>query len=293
VKLTMTCLSAALFVASSKAFAQSGDPMWTLNASGSWSELGSSDRDAISASVSLSRLVGDASVGAALATSNGSDALFDQAEITDRSSVFASAWVVIPVEAAKLDLSVSFGQEDFEGRLALTGARFESLNGGDIDLTSDVDSFAVSAALSQAFIRGSWDIIPNASLGWSQSEATSTAAAIEGLDGPGVLSETQDGTTASLGLGLGYLAHDQLYVFSDVSGVYAENGASTSVGRASRTGGLRASSRQSPDEASWAELSIGASFFATDTLTLSLSGGATGGRDDEEVFATTTLSIGF
>ncbi len=293
-------LSVTLCLACPSAFARESDPLWTLSASGSWSDIDTADRDIASGSVSLSRQVGDLSIGGALASSSGSDALFEQAEITDRSSTFLSAWVVIPVAEASLDLSVTYGAEDFKGRLLVENGRFQVIDESEqvigeseIDLASEVDSLSVAAALSRTFLVGNWDIIPNASLGWSQSEATSTPTSIGGQLDLGELSETQEGATASLGVGLGYLVSDQLYVFSDVVGLYAENGASSGVRPGGRSGGLRASGRQSTDEATWTELSIGASLYVTDTLTLSLSGGTTAGRDAEEVFATTTLSVSF
>jgi len=293
VKLKAFYLSAAICAALPQAVAQTGDPLWTVSTSGSWSQIDTSDRDAVSASVSLSRVVGDGSVGASLATSNGSDALFNGAEITDRSSLFASAWVYIPVGAVDLDLSASYGQEDFDGRLELESDRFDELDGTEIDLTSEVDSVSLAATLSRVFIVEYWDIIPSATLGWSQSEATSIALAPGDLARPAELVEEQSGMNAAIGLGLGYVAHDRLYLFSDLSALYAENGASTGVSEASRLGGLRASQRQAADEVTWAEVSLGASFYATDTVTLSLSGGTTAGRDEEEVFATTSLSISF
>ncbi|MEM7767795.1 MAG: hypothetical protein AAF253_09945 [Pseudomonadota bacterium] len=238
-------------------------------------------------------MVGEGSVGVSLATSNGSDALFNGTEITDRSSLFASAWVYVPVGVAGLDLSVSYGQEDFDGRLELESDRFDGLDAAEIDLTSEVDSLSAAATLSRVFIVEDWDIIPSATLGWSQSEATSTAETTGDFARPAVLREEQSGVNAAIGLGLGYVAHDQLYLFSDVSALYAENGASTGVSQASRLGGLRASQRQAAEEVTSAEVSLGASFYATDTVTLSLSGGTTAGRDDEEVFATTSLSISF
>lgn len=292
-KLKAFYLSAAICAALPQAVAQTGDPLWTVSTSGSWSQIDTSDRDAVSASVSLSRVVGDGSVGASLATSNGSDALFNGAEITDRSSLFASAWVYIPVGAVDLDLSASYGQEDFDGRLELESDRFDELDGTEIDLTSEVDSVSLAATLSRVFIVEYWDIIPSATLGWSQSEATSIALAPGDLARPAELVEEQSGMNAAIGLGLGYVAHDRLYLFSDLSALYAENGASTGVSEASRLGGLRASQRQAADEVTWAEVSLGASFYATDTVTLSLSGGTTAGRDEEEVFATTSLSISF
>ncbi|MEO0818239.1 MAG: hypothetical protein AAFX86_13165 [Pseudomonadota bacterium] len=286
-------LSAVLCAVLPKAVAETDDPLWTFSTSGSWSQIDSSDRDAVSASVSLSRVVGKGSFGASLGTSTGSDALFNGAEITDRSSFFVSSWVYVPVGMVDLDLSVSYSQEDFEGRLELESDRFGELGGTEIDLASDVDSFSVGATLSRIYIVEYWDIIPSATIGWSQSDASSRAVARDGLAEPAVLTEGQSGLNGAVGLGLGYVAHDRLYLFSDISALYAENGASSSVGQASRLGGLRANSRQDPDEATWAEVSLGASFYATDTLTLSLSGGTTAGRDNEEVFATTTLSIGF
>jgi hypothetical protein len=286
-------LSVTLCLACPGAFARESDPLWTLSASGSWSDIDTADRDIASGSVSLSRQVGDLSIGGALASSSGSDALFEQGEITDRSSTLLSAWVVIPVAEASLDLSVTYGAEDFKGRLLVENGRFQVTDESEIDLASEVDSLSVAAALSRTFLIGNWDIIPNASLGWSQSEATSTSTSIGGQLDLGELSETQEGATASLGVGLGYLVSDQLYVFSDVVGLYAENGASSGVQPGGRSGGLRASGRQSTDEATWTELSIGASLYVTDTLTLSLSGGTTAGRDAEEVFATTTLSVSF
>ena len=293
VKIKVAILMAASCIVSSEAAAETSDPLWTVSASASWSEIDAADRDALSGSLSLSRFVGKGSVGVALATSNGSDALFEQSEITERTSFFASAWIVFPVGAADMDLSVSYGQEDFDGRLALDSLRFENLDNAEVDLASEVDSFAIAAAVSRTYIAGDWDFIPRASLGWSRSEATSTAAAIDGPVRPAVLNEEQSGATATAGLGIGYVAHDRIYLFSDVSGLFAENGAATSVGQASRVGGLRASTRQDPDEAIWSEVSLGATFFATDTVTLGLAGGGTAGRDQEEVFATTTLSVGF
>lgn len=292
-KLKALYLSAAICAALPQAVAQTGDPLWTVGTSGSWSQIDTSDRDAVSASVSLSRVVGEGSVGASLATSNGSDALFNGAEITDRSSLFASAWVYVPVGVADLDLSVSYGQEDFDGRLELESDRFDALDGNGIDLTSEVDSLSLAATLSRVFIVEYWDIIPSATLGWSQSEATSIAVAQGDLARPAELVEEQSGMNAALGLGLGYVAHDRLYLFSDVSALYAENGASTGVSEVSRLGGLRASQRQAPEEVTWAEVSLGASFYASDKVTLSLSGGTTAGRDEEEVFATTSVSISF
>ncbi|MEL6568515.1 MAG: hypothetical protein AAFQ22_08860 [Pseudomonadota bacterium] len=292
-KLKTFYLSAAICAALPHAVAQTDAPLWTVSTSGSWSQIDTSDRDAVSVSVSLSRVVGDGSVGASLATSNGSDALFNGAEITDRSSLFASAWVYVPVGAVDLDLSVSYGREDFDGRLELESERFDELDGTEVDLTSEVDSLSLAATLSRVFIVEYWDIIPSATLGWSQSEATSTAVAPGDLARPAELVEEQSGMNAAIGLGLGYVAHDQLYLFSDLSALYAENGASTGVSEASRLGGLRASQRQAAEEVTWAEASLGASFYATDTVTLSVSGGTTAGREEEEVFATTSLSISF
>lgn len=292
-KLKALYLSAALCAAIPQAVAQTSDPLWTVSTSGSWSQIDSSDRDAVSASISLSRVVGEGSVGVSLATSNGSDALFNGTETTDRSSLFASAWVYVPVGVADLDLSVSYGQEDFDGRLELESDLLDGLDAAEIDLTSEVDSLSLAATLSQVFIVEDWDIIPSATLGWSQSEASSTAVALDGFAAPAALTEEQSGVNAAISLGFGYVAHDRLYLFSDVAALYAENGASTSVGQASRLGGLRASSRQAPDEVTWAEVSLGASVYATETVTLSLSGGTTAGRDEEEVFATTSLSISF
>lgn len=292
-KLKAFSLSAALCAALPQAVAQTSDPLWTVSTSGSWSQIDSSDRDAVSASISLSRVVGEGSAGVSLATSDGSDALFNGAEITDRSSLFASAWVYFPVGVADLDFSVSYGQEDFDGRLELESDRFDGLDATEIDLTSEVDSLSAAATLSRVFIVEDWDIIPSATLGWSQSDASSTAVALERLAAPAVLTEEQSGLNGAIGLGLGYVAHDRLYLFSDVSALYAENGASTGVSEASRLGGLRASQRQAAEEVTWAEASLGARFDATDTVTLGLSGGTTAGRDEEEVFATTSLSISF
>lgn len=292
-KLKALCLTATLCAVVPQALAQASDPVWNVAVSGSWSQVDSSDRDTSSASVALSRTLGQGNIGIALATSEGSDFLFNQAEVTDRSSLFASAWFVVPVGSADLDLGFTYGQEDFEGRIVPEDDRFESLSDAEAELASEVDSFAVYGALSWVFIAGNWDIIPSASIGWSQSEATTTAQLPDELSDIGRLEEEQSGGNASIGLGLGYVVNDQLYLFSDVAGLYAENGASISSRRSSRSGGLRANARQEPDEASWAELSIGASFYATDTLTLSVSGGSTFGRDEEEVFAGTSLSVGF
>ena len=56
---------------------------------------------------------------------------------------------------------------------------------------------------------------------------------------------------------------------------------------------MRSCSRQDAEESRWAELSLGASLYATDAVTLSLSGGTTAGRDTEEVFASSSLSVSF
>jgi len=292
-KYVFASLTLASCLVSTEAGAETDGPVWTLSATGSWSEIDSSDRDAVSGSFSLSHLVGEGSIGASITTSNGSDVLFETAEVTDRSSVYGSVWVVFPLGAAFVDLTVSYGQEDYDGQVVLEDSRFEALNGSTVDLVSEVDSLAVSATRSRTFISGDWDIIPNASLGWSQSEATTTAAALDEAFNPTALGEEQNGLTATAGLGGGYVASEQLYLFADLVGLYAENGASTGIVSTSRLDFARASSRQDTDEAAWAEVSIGASLFATDTVTLSVVGGMTVGRDQEEVFASTTLSFAF
>lgn len=292
-KYVFASLTLASCLVATGAGAETDGPAWTLSASGSWSEIDSSDRDAVSGTLSLSRLVGEGSIGASVTTSNGSDVLFETAEVTDRSSVYGSAWVSFPVGAAFVDLTVSYGQEDYDGQVVLEDSRFETLNGSTADLVSEVDSLAVSAAVSRTFVSGDWDIIPNASLGWSQSEASTTATALDEALNPTALAEEQNGLTGTLGLGGGYVASERFYLFADIVGLYAENGASTGIVSTTRVNGARVSSRQDTDEAAWAEVSIGASLFATDTVTLTVLGGTTSGRDQEEVFAATTLSLAF
>ena len=287
------CSTVSLLALAMPAAAETTDADWTFSTSGSWSEISDSDRDAVSVSVSLSRQVGDSSVGVSLGTSNGSDALFEETEITDRSSVFASIWTTIPVGAAYLDLSASIGQDDYDGDVVIEGTRFETLNGSGVGLTSEVDSLSISAALSRSYFIDDWDLIPSASLGWSRSEATTSAAAISEALVPVSLSEEETGMIGSVGLGVGYILNEHLYLFSDLTGLYAENGASTGVSSTSRQNGLRSSARQDTDEAIWTELSLGASVYATETVTVSLSGGTTAGRDTEEVFASYSISVSF
>lgn len=292
-KLLSVRLTLAAFAFAMPASAETSEPQWTLSTSGSWSEISSSDRDAVSVSVSLSRQVGEGSLGASIGTSNGSDALFDETEITDRSSVFGSLWATFPVGAAYVDLSVSLGQDDYDGDLVITQSRFTELNGGGVSLVSDVDTISVAMAVSRTYYTGNWDLIPNASLGWSQSDATTSAASLADVIAPIAVNEEQSGMTASAGLGLGYVANDRFYLFSDLVGLYAENGASTGTISGSRNGSLRSSSRQDADESLWAEAIFGVSLYATDAVTLSLSGGTTTGRDSEEVFASSSLSVSF
>lgn len=290
-KYTLLALSfcAPFFAAS----ADESDRKWTVSTNVSWSQISMSDRDAISGSVSLSRQIGDVSVGGSIGTSNGSDALFDGQTVTDRSSVFGSAFVSWSTDFATLNLNASYGSEEFEGRLILDDGRYEILNGAEVDLVSDVDSVSVNAGISKTLILGDWDVIPRAGFGWSQSASTNTVTAIDGLTGSEFLDEDQTGLSGTIGIGIGYVATERVYLFSDITGLYTENGASNGFASASRQGGLRASGRQDPEESAWAELSLGASFTATDRITLSLTGGTTAGRDDEEVFVSSSLSFGF
>ena len=292
-KLLSVCPLLAAFAFAMPASADTPEPLWTLSTSGSWFEISSSDRDAVSVSVSLSRTVGEGAVGASLGTSNGSDALFDETEITDRSSVFGSIWASVPVGAAYVDLSVSLSQDDYDGDVFIEDSRFDYLNGSGVSLVSDVDTVSVAAAVSRVYYSGDWDIIPNASVGWSQSDSTTSATSLADAVAPIAIKEEQSGVMASAGLGIGYVANDRLYLYSDLVGLYAENGAATGTVSSSRTGNLRSNSRQDADESLWAEVSFGASLYATDTVTLSLSGGTTAGRDDEEVFASSSLSVNF
>ena len=292
-KLSSSRLALAAFAFAMPANAETTDPLWTLSTSGSWSEISSSDRDAVSASVSLSRQFGNASVGASIGTSNGSDALFDETEITDRSSVFGSVWTSFPIGAAYVDLSISLGQDDYDGDVFIEESRFDELNDSGVSLVSEVDTISVAAAVSRIYFAGDWDLIPNASLGWSESDSTTTAASLTDALSPISLTEKQSGMTAAVGLGIGYVANDRLYLYSDLVGLYAENGASTGTISASRNGDLRSSARQDADEALWTEATLGVSLYATDRLTLSLSGGTTAGRDTEEVFASSSLSVSF
>ncbi|MEO0956745.1 MAG: hypothetical protein AAFU81_12940 [Pseudomonadota bacterium] len=292
-KLSSSRLALAAFAFAMPANAETTEPLWTLSTSGSWSEISSSDRDAVSVSISLSQQIGEGSLGASIGTSNGSDALFENTEITDRSSVFGSVWAAIPVGAAYVDLSVSVGQDEYDGELVIEDTRFDYLNGAGVTLVSEVDTFAIAAAVSRVYYSGDWDLVPNASLGWSQSDSTSTAASLVDDIAPIAVGEEQSGMTASAGLGIGYIANDWLYLYSDLVGLYAENGASTGSISASRNDGLRSSSRQGAEESLWAEVRLGASLYATDAVTLSLSGGTTAGRDTEEVFASSSLSVSF
>ena len=177
-KLSSSRLALAAFAFAMPANAETTDPLWTLSTSGSWSEISSSDRDAVSASVSLSRQFGNASVGASIGTSNGSDALFDETEITDRSSVFGSVWTSFPIGAAYVDLSISLGQDDYDGDVFIEESRFDELNDSGVSLVSEVDTISVAAAVSRIYFAGDWDLIPNASLGWSESDSTTTAASL-------------------------------------------------------------------------------------------------------------------
>lgn len=292
-KLKLIVLTASLAVLVSPAHPNPDETLWTLSASGSWSDVGDVDEDATSASLSLSRRLGEGSVGVSLAGAGGSDSPFDAFQATDQSSVFSSVWVYWPVDLVDLSLGVTFGKETFEGRAEIQDTRFGALNGATADLESDIDSLSFDGSVSRAFVVGEWDIIPSASLGWSLSE-TQTKASTLGNAADSINVENEEtGWTGTLGLGVGYIVTEQAYMFADFVGLYAENGAASGTISASRLGGLRSTSRQDAGAVSWADISAGASFSLSDTLTLSISGGTTAGRDEEEVFATTSLSIGF
>ena len=292
-KFVYESLAFAIGLSGLAANAETGEPKWTLSTSGSWSEINSSDRDAVSISASLARQIGPLNIGASVATSNGSDALFDQSEVTDRSSIFGSVWIAFPIGASNLDLSVTYGEDDYDGVLDSAGSRFPSLQSSTATITSEVDNFSVAAALSRTFISGDWDIIPNTSMSWSGSKSTTIVTVSDETLQPLALNEEQKGLTGTVGLGIGYVAHDQIYIFADGVGLYTENGASNGSSSVSRFSGLRANARQDAGESIWTEVSVGASLSATDTITLSFTGGTTAGREDDEVFASTSLSVAF
>ncbi|MEL6828790.1 MAG: hypothetical protein AAFO63_01505 [Pseudomonadota bacterium] len=292
-KLKILTFSACLMVSILPASADSEAPVWSLSASGSWSEVADADQDATSASVSLSRQVGDGSIGVSLAGSGGSGSPFDTFETTDQSNAFGSVWVYWPVGLVDLSVGVTLGQETFDGRAEIQDTRFGAFDGATAELESDVDSLSFDASVSRTFFRGQWDIIPSASLGWSQSETQTKASTIGNVADSISVENEETGWTATLGIGVGYLLGERTYLFSDLVGVYAENGASSGIATPSRLGGLRTTSRQEAASVNWADISGGASFDLTDAVTLSVSGGTTVGRDEEEIFATTSLSLGF
>lgn len=292
-KLKLIVLTASLAVLVSPAYANPDETLWTLSASGSWSEVSDFDQDATSASLSLSRRLGEGSVGVSLAGAGGSDRPVDAFEATDQSSVFGSAWIYWPVGLVDLSAGITLGRETFDGRAEVQDSRFGVLDGVTADLDSDVDSLSLDASVSRTLVVGQWDFIPSASLGWSQSETQSRASTIgNGADSIDVENK-ETGWTGTLGMGAGYIVGERTYLFADLVGIYAENGASSGTTTASRRGGLRATSRQEADAVSWADVSAGVSFDLTDAVALSVSAGTTAGRDEEEIFATTSLSLGF
>ena len=286
-------LPTSLVLVLTPAHAAPDEPIWTASISGSWSDIAGSEEDAQSTSLSLSRQTGRASIGGSISSSAGTDSPLETIETLDQSSVFASTWISWPIGDVDMTVSTMLGRETFDGQIDLEDERFDALNGATADISSDVDSFSVNVSASRTFIAGEWDILPSFGIGWSQSETETSATSLSDLSDSLKLLDEENGWSGFLGIGTGYVASDRIYLFADLFGLYAENGASSSTWSSSRFGDLRTSSRQDAEAVSWAELSLGTSLNLTDRLSLSIIGGSTAGREDEEVFVTSALAVNF
>lgn len=273
-------------------------PALTISVTGDYSALPDSDAagdlDSASGGVGVSWSSGGTIFGGSISRLEGSTLPPDFAATADGSGLVASVFVGWSASDYDLDLSISHAQQSLEGvsRIAADGP--PALAGREVSVDGKTRSWSASFGLSRSFQQETAWLRPHASLAWNQTEGEASARLVGG--GTGLESSSEaSGVSLTAGIEAGVWLTDWLSVFVDVSGTGSSNEAAAVFGGGRRPTTRPVTSETTPDDegGAWAELAAGISVSAPGDVSLSLVAGGSAGRQEDDVFASLSLSKSF
>ena len=265
---------------------------WTVGVTGAYARTDDLDTDSASLGAFVEYAAPGWFTGVSLSGTDGASLAEDYDSPSDGRGVSGSAWAGWTIDDWTLDLAASLSRQDLDGETVAGPDAAPSLQGRTVVIEGETVSSSVSLGVARAFYLDAVTLTPHARAGWDRV-STDTTASLAGSPGAGLAIDSEaSGATASAGLTVSVYPASWVSLFADASGVYATSEAASAFTLGGRTSQARPASG-ADDGAGWAEISAGVSFFAPAGVTVSLSGGATAGRDAEDVFASASLSKTF
>jgi hypothetical protein len=273
-------------------------PAFTISVTGDYSNIPDSDAegdlDSASGGLGMSWSSGGITFGGSLSRLEGSALPPEFAATSDGSGLVGSLFVGWSAGDYDLDLSVSHAQQTLEGTSRIADDGPPALAGREVTVDGESRSWSASFGVARSFHQDAGWLRPHASLAWNQTETEASAALVGG--GGGLQSNGEaSGVSLAAGVEAGTYLSDWLSVFVDVTGVTSSNEAANVFGWGGRATARPTTSGSDPDDegGAWADLSAGFAIDAPGGVSLSLVAGASAGRQEDDVFASMSLSKTF
>jgi hypothetical protein len=267
-------------------------PTWTLGVTGSYARTEDLDTDTGSAGVFLEYGATDWFAGGSLSSTSGDAIATDTYTPADGRGITGSAWAGWISGDWTLDVSLSLTRQDLDGEALAGPDAPPSLQGRTVEIDGETFSSSLSLGVARGFHFDAISVTPHARVAWDQVTTEATAS-LAGSPGNGLAVDSDaSGASGSAGVTFAVAPADWLSLHIDASGVYASSEAASAYTLSGRTRQARPAAGED-EGAGWAEFSGGVTIFAPSDITVALSGGATAGRDAEDVFASVSLSKTF
>jgi hypothetical protein len=274
------------------ALAQSAQEQKRWVASASVSGIQPSDGEAELGSGNLSlEYSDDASwFGASIGSARGSVRLPEILTVSDQSSLQGSVWLGRSFDGLNVEASLGLGRQSLEGDVTASGAAPLALRGRRVLVDGSVTSASVGLLVSSSF--GSDVIItPSAGLSYAATEREVDVRLIQGAGGVSE-SQTLSGITGSLGLDVTGSLSSFLTLSAGAALVATDEAGSQAITFVRNRPSAPQADLQT-GSAEWAEAYVSANLAATDTVTVGASIGTTVGLEQDEAFASVTVSRAF
>lgn len=292
--LVFTALAAMGAAGDAGADAVADAPAWTVSLTGGYSSLTDTDPklDSTSGGVGLSWTSGRVTVGGSVSALNGSSLPPEFATAEDGKGATVSGFVGWGVGDFDLDLSASYARQTQDGVGRISDDGPAALRGRDVNVDGETNSSSVSFGVGRTFAFETTWLTPHARVSWERVDGETSATLVSGT-GSGLQSTTDaSGGSLALGVEAGADLASWLSVFADVTGVASSNEAANVFGLGGRVS-RPVSSEDADEGASWAALSAGFTIYAPADISIGLVAGASAGREDDDAFASMTLSKSF
>lgn len=272
----------------------------SATAVGTQSDVGE-DATGFSGSVSLERAFANSSFGVSLGIAEGEDDVPAALTISDTSAFDAAAWIGFATGPLDIEFGAAYGKQNLDGSAqapstAALGQRASRLPAQLRGTTLSVDGDRTSTGVSFAMSRTFGDLVkvtPSLAVGYSRTETEGTALSANASDPIGSLSDTQEGTTGSLGVSLSRALSESADWTLGFAALATDNAAAETLitGRAADGPVRRVQAGEGGEE--WAELNGELGFDLGSGARLGLSIGGTIGREQEDVIGGVSLSRRF